>query len=84
LINYLTSTFAYAAQYNSPPKYPVNVVCGGIDGGSLGSDILSKIYAGVVALKGNTTCTVNPDKKLSETTEGWIWQVITNQLHLQD
>lgn len=70
--------YGYGAQYNQPPKYPVNVICGGIDGASLGSDILSRIYAGVVALKGNTTCTVNGPANESETTVGWRWQVIMN------
>ncbi|KAG5051576.1 hypothetical protein JHK87_003774 [Glycine soja] len=59
LIDYLRSTYVYAAQYNQPPRYPVSEICGGIDGASLGSDILSKIYAGVVALWGNNTCKVN-------------------------
>lgn len=68
--------YTHAAQYNQPPKYPVNVICGGIDGESLGSDILSKIYAGVVAYRGNTTCKVNGPTNVSETTVGWRWQVI--------
>ena len=68
--------YASAAQYNSPPRYPVTVICGGIDGASSESDILSKIYAGVVAYRGNSTCKVNGPTNVSETTEGWRWQVI--------
>jgi len=76
LIDYLRSTYVYAAQYNQPPRYPVSMICGGIDGESLGSDILSKIYAGIVALRGNSTCKVNGPTNVSETTVGWRWQVI--------
>ncbi|WVZ00397.1 hypothetical protein V8G54_026466 [Vigna mungo] len=74
LKEYLIDMYTYAAQYNHPPRYPVTVICGGIDKGSFGSDILSKIYAGVVAFKGNTTCKVNAPSNLSETTLGWKWQ----------
>ncbi|BAT99185.1 hypothetical protein VIGAN_10058100 [Vigna angularis var. angularis] len=80
LINFLRLMYGYGAQYNEPPKYPVNVICGGIDGASLGSDILSKIYAGVVALKGNTTCTVNGPTNESETTVGWRWQTCSEMV----
>ncbi|KAI9195492.1 hypothetical protein LWI28_015410 [Acer negundo] len=66
--------YAYAAQYNQPPTYPVTVVCGGIDGEAFGSDILSKIFAGVVAYQGNRSCYVNAPTNLSETTVGWRWQ----------
>lgn len=75
LKEYLINMYASAAQYNHPPRYPVTVICGGIDKGSFGSDILSKIYAGVVALRGNTTCKVNDPSNVSETTLGWRWQV---------
>ena len=70
--------YADAAQYNQPPKYPVNMLCGGIDGAALGTDndILSKIFAGVVAHEGNMSCYVNPPTIESETTVGWRWQVI--------
>ena len=71
-----------AAQFDYPPRYPVTEICGGIDGASFGSDILSKIYAGLVAYRGNDTCKVNgpppPDgtQALLATGEGWLWQVI--------
>ena len=78
LEGYLESLYADAAQYNQPPKYPVNMLCGGIDGAALGTDndILSKIFAGVVASKVNKTCYVNPPINESETTVGYRWQVI--------
>ena len=58
----MESMYADAAQYNQPPKYPVNMLCGGIDGAALGSDndILSKMFAVVFATKGNKSCYVNP------------------------
>lgn len=76
LIEYLESMYTYAAQYNQPPRYPVSVICKGIDRASFGSDILSKIYAGVVAYRGNGTCKVNAPRNITETDVGWRWQVI--------
>lgn len=66
--------YATAAQYNQPPRYPVTVVCGGIDG-SESKDILGKIFAGVVAYRGNLSCYINPTTNESETATGWQWQV---------
>ncbi|XP_054816811.1 uncharacterized protein LOC129316416 isoform X2 [Prosopis cineraria] len=74
LKDYLETMYASAAQYNRPPRYPVTVICGGIDGASFGSDILNKIYAGVVAYKGNGTCKVNGPINTTETAVGWRWQ----------
>ncbi|XP_019177115.1 PREDICTED: lysosomal Pro-X carboxypeptidase-like isoform X1 [Ipomoea nil] len=56
LHNYLHTLYAYAAQYDNPPEYPVTRVCGGIDGAPKGSDILDRIHAGVVAYKGVNSC----------------------------
>ncbi|XP_061345372.1 uncharacterized protein LOC133291175 isoform X2 [Gastrolobium bilobum] len=80
LIDFLESMYAYAAQYNQPPKYPVSVICGGIDGASFGSDILSKIYSGVVAYRGNSTCNFNGPTNVSETTVGWRWQTCSEMV----
>ncbi|XP_042955129.1 lysosomal Pro-X carboxypeptidase-like isoform X3 [Carya illinoinensis] len=74
LKNYLVSMYGHAAQYNSPPKYPVTIVCGGIDGAPPETDILDKVFAGVVAYKGNSKCYVNALENISETTVGWRWQ----------
>ena len=76
LKHYLRLMYAHAAQYNHPPDYPVSMVCGGIDGAAFGNDIISKIFAGVVAYKGNMSCYVNPPTNETETTVGWRWQVI--------
>ncbi|XP_027927413.1 lysosomal Pro-X carboxypeptidase-like isoform X2 [Vigna unguiculata] len=80
LKDYLETMYASAAQYNHPPRYPVTVICGGIDKGSFGNDILSKIYAGVVALRGNTTCKVNAPSNESETALGWRWQTCSEMV----
>jgi lysosomal Pro-X carboxypeptidase len=70
--------YAHAAQYDIPPRYPVTVVCGGIDGASSTDDILTKIFAGVVAYEGNRSCYLIP-RNGTESGVGWLWQVI-NQL----
>jgi len=43
LKDYLRLMYAYAAQNNSPPTYPVNEVCKGIDDDASGDDILVRI-----------------------------------------
>ncbi|PRQ33317.1 putative lysosomal Pro-Xaa carboxypeptidase [Rosa chinensis] len=78
LKNYLKSMYARAAQYDRPPKYPVTVVCGGIDGASSTDDILTKIFAGVVAYTGNRSCYVNQPRNLTETDVGWRWQTCSD------
>jgi hypothetical protein len=67
--------YANAAQYNKPPTYPVNKVCGGIDGGGFGDDLLGRVFGGLVAYKGNRSCYVNEPTNQSETSVGWRWQV---------
>ena len=76
LKDYLDTMYAVAAQYNHPPRYPVTVVCGGIDGAPEGSDILSRIFEGLVAFRGNESC-YNTSLSPTETSEGWRWQVNT-------
>ncbi|KAB1227358.1 Lysosomal Pro-X carboxypeptidase [Morella rubra] len=59
LKDFLQSMYATAAQYNiNPPKHPrVTTICGGIDGApSPETDILGKIFAGVVAYLGEKPC----------------------------
>ncbi|KAF5447604.1 hypothetical protein F2P56_033144 [Juglans regia] len=80
LKNYLVLMYSRAAQYNSPPKYPVTIVCGGIDGAPPETDILDKVFAGVVAYTGNRTCYVNAPRNISETTVGWRWQTCTEMV----
>ncbi|XP_062172630.1 uncharacterized protein LOC133878138 [Alnus glutinosa] len=80
LKDYLETIYAFSAQYNDPPHYPVNIVCGGTDGAPSGSDILSKIFAGVVAYIGNQSCYVNGHRNLSESTVGWRWQTCSEMV----
>ncbi|XP_021692125.2 uncharacterized protein LOC110673327 [Hevea brasiliensis] len=73
LKNYLKLMYGYAAQYNGPPEYPVSTVCRAINGASFGTDILGKIFAGVVAYEGNDkSCYVNPTP--SQADNAWTWQ----------
>ncbi|XP_059643915.1 uncharacterized protein LOC132285736 [Cornus florida] len=79
LKEYLETIYDGAAQYNHPPTYPVTVVCGGIDGASEETDILGRIFAGVVAYRGNRSCyntTVTP----SQTSVGWRWQTCSEMV----
>ncbi|KAJ6715680.1 PROTEASE S28 PRO-X CARBOXYPEPTIDASE-RELATED [Salix koriyanagi] len=64
LKTHLLEMYISAAQYNAPPTYPVNKVCGGIDGGGFGDDVLGKIFHGLVAYKGNRSCYVNAPGRL--------------------
>ncbi|XVE79346.1 hypothetical protein DITRI_Ditri14bG0050900 [Diplodiscus trichospermus] len=77
----LVSIYATVAQYNQPPRYPLNVLCGGIDR-SENEDILGKIFAGIVAYKGNRSCYINPppDHDYSETMTGWGWQICSEMV----
>ena len=79
LKEFLERTYDIAAQYDDPPSYPVSMVCGGIDGAPEGNDTLSRVFAGVVALRGNFSCynTSYTTDYLIETIEGWKWQVTT-------
>ncbi|KAG6570832.1 Lysosomal Pro-X carboxypeptidase, partial [Cucurbita argyrosperma subsp. sororia] len=74
LENYLWSVYASAAQYNHPAKYPVNRICGAIDGTYSGNGILSKIAAGVFAYRGKLSCYINEPRNATETDVGWRWQ----------
>ena len=81
LKNYLTTLYSSSAQYDRPPKYPVTVVCRGIDGGANGTDILGRIFTGIVSYYGkNKECYDLGDFFSTETLSGWDWQVM--HLHL--
>ncbi|KAL9351402.1 hypothetical protein Peur_054082 [Populus x canadensis] len=74
LKNFLDSLFSVAAQYDRPPRYPVDLVCKGIDSAPEGSDVLDRIFSGIVAYFGKKPC-YNLDAFFSsETLEGWTWQ----------
>lgn len=81
LKDYLDSVYSTAAQYNSPPRYPVTVVCGGIDGAPKGTDILGRIFAGLAAYRGNKTCYDTSEyNRPSETQLGWSWQTCSEMV----
>lgn len=77
LKDYLDSIYSEAAQYDHPPTYPLNIVCGGIDGAPKGTDILGRIFTGVVAYMGNKSCydMYIFNHPTDETYMGWKWQV---------
>ncbi|KAK6929127.1 Peptidase S28, partial [Dillenia turbinata] len=75
LKDYLDSLYSVTSQYDRPPKYPVTMVCKGIDGALEGTDVLGRIFAGLVGYRGNKTCfDVGEEDFSSETMEGWSWQ----------
>ncbi|KAI3443182.1 uncharacterized protein J3R85_000084, partial [Psidium guajava] len=77
LKNSLISQYAQVAQYDDPPTYPVEVMCKGIDGAHTSENgILEKIFAGVVAISGNSSCYIVPPNGTtpSQTKLGWKWQ----------
>uniref|UniRef100_A0A7N2M9P5 Lysosomal Pro-X carboxypeptidase n=1 Tax=Quercus lobata TaxID=97700 RepID=A0A7N2M9P5_QUELO len=77
LEEYLVTIYSDAAQYNHPPSYPLSILCNAIDGASVGTDTVGRIYAGVVAYMGNHSCyDVNVFKRPTETSEGWNWQTM--------
>ncbi|KAL5580175.1 hypothetical protein UlMin_012617 [Ulmus minor] len=82
LKDFLRWMYGDAAQYNEPPRYPVTEVCGGIDGASSGTDILGKVFSGVVAnsYQRNKSCYVNGPKNLYETSIGWSWQTCSEMV----
>ena len=67
--------YVCAAQYNHPLDYPVTIVCGGINGAPSNASILQKIFPGLVAYGGISSCYFNEPKNISKTTVGWNWQV---------
>ncbi|XP_009785587.1 uncharacterized protein [Nicotiana sylvestris] len=77
LKGYLDSTYAVAAQYDDPPRYPVTLICGGIDGATNGSDVLDRIFAGIVAYEGNKSCyNILP----GQPDLGWDWQTCSEMV----
>ncbi|XP_065868564.1 uncharacterized protein [Euphorbia lathyris] len=80
---YLDSMFCNGAQYNEPPRYPVNIICKGIDDGINGnsdSDILSKIFSSVISLRGNKSCYINPPIDDAEISLAWDWQTCSEMV----
>ncbi|KAJ9178018.1 hypothetical protein P3X46_009938 [Hevea brasiliensis] len=76
LKDYLDSLYTEAAQFDYPPTYRVSLVCGGVNGAPEGTDILGRIFAGVVAYLGERSCyDLNLFNDLTdETSLAWAWQ----------
>ncbi|XP_076899353.1 uncharacterized protein LOC143553201 [Bidens hawaiensis] len=79
LEEYLETMYAVAAQYNAPPKYPTTQICQGIDGASNATDILDRIFAGVVVYRQVQPC-YNTTSKISQTSIGWQWQTCSEMV----
>ncbi|XP_059663789.1 uncharacterized protein LOC132309501 [Cornus florida] len=79
LKDYLMHIYQRAAQYNHPPKYPVTVICGAIDTAPKGTDILGRIFAGVVANNNNQTC-YDTRPNASQTNVGYNWQTCSEMV----
>lgn len=80
LEDFLQLMYASAAQYNDPASNPVAQICGGIDGAPEGTDILGRIFAGVVSHKGNQSCYVNSNRSTNQTSTGWLWQTCSEMV----
>ncbi|XP_010267352.1 PREDICTED: lysosomal Pro-X carboxypeptidase-like [Nelumbo nucifera] len=75
LKDYLDSIYAETAQFNRPPENIVNKICDVIDGAPKGTDILSRVFAGVVAYMGNRSCyDTNYYNYPTQGYFGWRWQ----------
>nr|GMD24139.1 lysosomal Pro-X carboxypeptidase-like [Ipomoea batatas] len=62
--------YSTVAPYDTPPKYPLTEVCGGIDGTPKGAHILNPVQVGVVSREGNQSCYTLPIFGIS----AWKWQ----------
>ncbi|KAF8034741.1 hypothetical protein BT93_C0909 [Corymbia citriodora subsp. variegata] len=73
---YLGSVYASAAQFNDPSTQPVKLMCDAINEASPRAGLLGKIFAGLVAIGGNSTCYVNApiSGAYAEALLGWSWQ----------
>ncbi|KAG8387571.1 hypothetical protein BUALT_Bualt02G0035200 [Buddleja alternifolia] len=77
LKEYLDSIYSFAAQYNLRPVDSVKMVCNAVDEAPNGTDVLGRIFNGVVSYEGNQTCyDINEYNSLDESIEGWPWQDI--------
>ncbi|KAK9124037.1 hypothetical protein Sjap_013639 [Stephania japonica] len=86
LKNYLEGMYAEAAQYDLPlnPRHSVKGICDAIDSESTQStDLLDRVYAGVVAHKGKKKCYDINDSTQSQSQkyDGWGWQCCTEMLY---
>ncbi|KAH6774724.1 hypothetical protein C2S51_013128 [Perilla frutescens var. frutescens] len=72
--------YAVAAQYDYPPG-SVKMMCEGIDGAPAGTDLIGRVFTGVVALTGNSSCyDTSMDDYSSEISMGWNWQTCSEMV----
>ncbi|KAM3685275.1 hypothetical protein ACJW31_11G105500 [Castanea mollissima] len=79
LKDYLEYIYSVVAQYDTPPDYPVTIVCKGIDEGAKGTDILGRIFSGVVAYHGESRKCY--DLNVFSSTDkptSWDWQTCSD------
>ncbi|CAL0318474.1 unnamed protein product [Lupinus luteus] len=78
LKNYLSSMYSDSAQYISPIKNTVKLICDAIDGAANKTDVLGQIFEGVLASGSkNQSCFElerNNEPSESESSTGWAWQ----------
>ncbi|KAI3786297.1 hypothetical protein L1987_39881 [Smallanthus sonchifolius] len=79
LKDYLESMYASAAQYNAPPKYPTTRICQGINEASNDTNILDRVFAGVVAYRPGRSC-YSMTSEAPQTSIGWQWQVCSEMV----
>ncbi|KAG9443562.1 hypothetical protein H6P81_014902 [Aristolochia fimbriata] len=78
---YLKQIYTISAQYDYPPHYPVQQICSAIDGAPQDSDILGKIFAAVVAIKGKRPCyDVFESYFPPSVLDGWTWQACSEMV----
>lgn len=75
LVSYLATIYVESAKFDIPPIYPVDIICRGIDKAPNGTDILGRVFAGLVAISGNSSCYINASSLNSNLLSGWDWQV---------
>ncbi|GLT80826.1 hypothetical protein SLA2020_522420 [Shorea laevis] len=81
LKDYLDSIYSEVTQYDEPSSYPLSTLCRAIDGAAIVTDILGRIFAGVVAHKPKRTC-YDMDEYNHPTDQnlGWRWQVCSEMV----
>ncbi|XP_031099755.1 lysosomal Pro-X carboxypeptidase-like [Ipomoea triloba] len=59
LLTYLKLVYYLVVTLDTPPTYPLDVLCRGIDGAKNVIDVLDRIVSGLIALEGEKSCYVN-------------------------
>nr|GMD15951.1 lysosomal Pro-X carboxypeptidase [Ipomoea batatas] len=74
IVTYLKHMYYQSATFDMPPT---DMICRAINGGSKGIDVLSRIFSGIVAVEGKSSCYLNESKLLhneDDTDIGLGWQ----------